>query len=209
MSPIPSAQGRSVDVTRSTPFAVLLLVAACTPVLAAGQSAALAIEVAGGVAIPTGSLASGTSTGEGVTAGPSLGVSFVVPRSDRVALGLGFTQHRFGCTDAGCGDPDRYVVTGLNLGLRVSLVPGSAVDPWLSAGLITAKVESPGLPAPNGGVSSTAMGGEAGAGLAIVAGRAVSLRPAVGWAFASPDLPDGDTLALRYLTARLVIEVRF
>lgn len=195
--------------TRSAPFAVALLVFACTPALAVGQSADLAIEVAGGVSIPTNSLSSGTSTGEGVTAGPSLGISLVVPRSDRVALGLGFTQHRFGCTDAGCSDPDRYVVTGLNLGLRVSLMPGSAVDPWLSAGLITATVETPGLPAPNDGVSSTAMGGDVGAGLTIVAGRAVSLRPAVGWALANPELPDGDTLALRYLTAHLIIEVRF
>lgn len=193
---------------RLTP-ALVCLVALTAPTATSGQEAGLAVEIAGGAAIPIGDLATGTGTGEGVEVGPSLGVSFVSPRSDRLALRVGFTQHRFGCTAAGCTDPDEYVVTGLNLGLRASLLPGRSIDPWLAAALVSARVESRGLPGPNDGVSSTALGPEVAAGLAIVAGRAVSVRPAIAWATASPELPGGETLALRYLTAHLVLEIRF
>ena len=210
-APVSSVPRRSADVIRPSPLALALslVLAVASPTFVAAQEAGLAIEVAGGFAIPVSSLSSGTGVGEGVSAGPSLGVSFVSARSERVDLRIGFTQHRFGCSEAGCADPDEYVVTGLNLGLRASLFPGGPVDPWLSAALITSRAETPGLPAPNDGVSSTAFGAEVGTGLAIVAGRAVSLRPGVAWAFANPELPGSDELALRYLTTHLVIEIRF
>jgi len=194
-------------VIRALPLLTVALLA--TPALAASQEAGLAVEVAGGLAVPTGSLSSGTGTGESVSAGSSLGISFVSPRSERLALRLGFTQHRFGCSDAGCGTPDEYVVTGLNVGMRASLLPGASAAPWLGAALISARAETQGLAAPDDGVSSHALGLEVGGGFVVPAGQAASLRPAVAWALANPKLPGGETLSLRYFTAQLILEVRF
>lgn len=195
--------------TRIASLAVLLLLCGGATSTLSAQTSGIGIEVAGGVSIPTGGLSSGDGVGEGVASGPSLGVALVNHRSDRVSVALGFTQHRFGCSDAGCGDPDEYVVTGLNLGARISLLPGRRIEPRVGFGLITATVESRGLPSPDDGVSSTAVGGEVRAGLSIGLTPSVSLQPIAAWALANPSLPGGDELALRYMTAHLALEVRF
>ena len=172
------------------------------------QEAPLVLEVAGGGALPTGPFADGTALGEGVDPGASLRVSFVLPRRGRPAIYAGFSQHRFGCHDAGCAAGGTFVATGFNLGIRLALLRGHRVTPWLGVGAVTTRVETGDLPAPNQGVSDLGFGGEAGAGLYVGWDR-IALQPMVTWTMVDSDLPGGSTLGLRFLAAHLALAFPF
>jgi hypothetical protein len=183
------------------------LVAACATPTAA-QDRPLLLEAHGGWALPIGSFGDGTEPGEGVTGGPALRVQFSLP-SGRRTLYLGFHQNRFACEDADCGDDGRLVATGFNAGVRIAILPGRVVMPWLSVGAITTRVETEDLPAPNAGVSDLGWGGEAGAGLYIGGDRSFAVNPAVTVASVGSELPGGTSLDLRYLTMHLGIVLAF
>lgn len=167
------------------------------------------LDLRGGVAVPAGSFADGVRTGEGTTAGPTLGAAFVLRRSDRRTVYAGFSQHRFGCVAAGCAEGGRYVATGFDLGMRFALLPGHTFVPWIRLGAITTRVETRDLPAPDAGVSDLGFGGEAGIGVYIGPNSSVALNPAVTFSAVNSDLPGGATLRLRYLTATIAVVLAF
>jgi hypothetical protein len=164
------------------------------------QESPLLLEINGGWAVPAGSFADGSEVGEGTEAGAAFGVGFTLPRSDRFAVYLGFDQQRFGCEAAGCANGGTYVATGFDVGVRVAILTAERVVPWIRGSVVTTRVETDGLPAPDSGVSDLGWGGEAAVGL-FVGTDWVGLNPSVSYARVSTDLPGGERLGMRYLTA--------
>ena len=172
------------------------------------QDSPLLLDVDGGVALPVSSFADGRGRGEGTEAGPTLEVGFTLPRSDRFALVLGFHQQRFGCGPAGCGAGGTYVATGFDLGLRLALLTGDRVVPWIAGAAVTTRVETGDLPAPDAGVSKLGWGVKGVAGL-WVGNDWVALQPKVSFTTVDTELPGGSTLGLRYVSATLGVSFPF
>lgn len=185
------------------------LLAITAPAPIAAQDSPLILELRGGMASPMGTFRDGTTVGDGAEPGPSLSVLFGVRRSRRQMIYLGFSQHRFDCEAIGCPSDTPLVATGFNVGLRVALLPGRTIGPWLRAGLVTMRVETDGLPAPNAGVSSLGLGAEAGAGLHIRLGSVLAFTPAVAYSALNSKLPGGTDLGLRYLTTQFGLALSF
>lgn len=179
------------------------------PAGGAAQDASLALEVLGAAAIPTGTFASGTGVGEGTGTGASVGVLLTMTGRSRRTTYVGFSQHRFSCQEAGCPSGEAYVATGVQAGLRVRLVQGGALRPWVSFGGLTTKVETPGATGSSAGVSKLGYGGEAGAGLYIGAGHAVAVNPNVRYSAVAVDMPGGSRLNMRYFVAGLTLVLAF
>ncbi len=186
--------------------AVLLYAAGATSAVA--QDAPLVLDLTGGLSIPVSSFAEGTAPGEGAEQGAAFGVGFTLPRSDRIALYLGFHQHRFDCAPAECADGGTYIATGFDVGLRFSLVTGHMAVPWIRLAAATTSLETRDLPAPNDGVSNLGWGMEAAVGV-YVGWDWIALQPMVGYSAVTPELPGGEGLALRYLTPSLGISLPF
>lgn len=190
-------------------LAVALIAAAVmTPLDAAGQGAPLAVEFRGGAAVPVGSFAGGDG-GEGAGTGAAFGFEVTLGSSGRRSLYAGFAQLRFPCGAAGCPPGDPWVATGVNAGVRFALWGGERVIPWVALGVLTTRVESPGVAGSPAGVTELGYGAEAGAGLYLAMGGAVALTPAVRIARADTDLPGGRRLGLRYLVADLGVALTF
>jgi hypothetical protein len=176
---------------------------------AVAQDAGLVLEVHGGAAVPLSGFADGTGVGEGTTSGPSLSIAFMRPSQGRRAIYFGFSQHRFGCEDAGCVVDGRYVATGFDVGVRLALLRSGPVMPWIRLGGITTRVETDDLGGANVGVSKLGFGGEVGAGVYIGRSSSLAVNPGVRYALVDTDLPGGDTLSMRYLVAQLAIALAF
>lgn len=190
-------------------YVAALLLTAVVAGPAAAQESRLVLEVHGGAAVPIGALKDGTGPGEGTAADASVSVTFVLPGTGRRGLYGGFSQHRFGCEDAGCASGGRYVATGFNIGFRIALLQGYSTVPWVRVGAITSKVETGDLAGPDAGVSDLAFGGEVGLGAYIGSRSPVAVVPAVLFSIANTKLPSGSTLSLRYVTAQLGIAFAF
>ena len=194
-----------------TPLTALIFSAAlCTAVSA--QDSRLLLELYGGAAQPVSAFADGTAPGEGTTTGPSLGVLLALPGTGRRTLYAGFTQHRFGCEDAGCDPDGEYVATGFNVGLRFALLRERAAIPWLRVGAITTRVETgdlAGMQSSNAGLSKLGFGFEAGAGVYIGSRSPVAVNPSILYSAVNSELPGGSDLRLRYLTARIGLVLAF
>lgn len=186
-----------------------LLALLSIPCDVAAQAAPLVIEVRVGGAVPASPFASGTRVGEGAGAGVSFGVDLAFSGSGRRTLYLGFGQHRFPCQDAGCRSGGRYVATGFQGGYRINLVTRGSVIPWLRGGVVTTRVESPGVPGSSDGVSRLGVGGEVGAGVYIGTSRAIAFNPGVRWVGVNSELPGGSLLRLRYVVADLAVALAF
>jgi hypothetical protein len=190
--------------------ALAALALAAAPARLRAQGAALTVEGRGGVAVPLAAFADGSRIGEGTGAGAAFGVEVALRAGQgRRTLYAGFSQLRFGCRDAGCPAGEPYVATGVNAGLRLTLLPGHRVLPWVGVGALTTRVESPGVRGSPPGVSTLGYGGEISAGLYLGAGRSVALTPAVRYTRAGTELPGGASLALRYLVADLGLVLAF
>ena len=191
---------------RAAILSLLALAATVSPGTA--QDSPLLLEISGGAAIPNGSFADGSATGEGAETGPAFGVGFILRRSERIAIYLGFDQQHFGCEPAGCAEGGSYTATGFDLGLRFAIVPGERFEPWIRVAAITTRVETSDLPDPNAGVSDLGWGGEVALG-AFVGTDWIGLTPTVAYAFVDSDLPGGESLGLRYLTAYVGLTLPF
>jgi hypothetical protein len=187
----------------------VVAVLAFAPAPAAAQTAPLVVEVRGGASVPVADLAGGTDPGEGVDAGASFGVDFAVSGQGRRTVYAGFSQHRFGCGEAGCGAGGAYVATTLDLGFRVNLLARGAVVPWVRVGGLTLRMETPALPDSPGGVTDRGYGAEVGAGLHIAAWDALAFSPEVRFTAVGTRLPGGDDLAMRFLVADLGLSLAF
>ncbi|MDX1495668.1 MAG: hypothetical protein R3253_16485 [Longimicrobiales bacterium] len=180
----------------------------------AAQDAGLVLEAHGGVALPFGDLADGEGPGMGASPGPSLAFTFVRPGSGWRSWYAGFSQHRFGCQDAGCTADGRYVATGFNVGLRIVPVRFGTVLPWIRLGGITTRVETGDLSAtpagvPDAGVSDLGFGGEVGVGVLVRLGRSAGWSTTGLVSAVSTELPSGASLPMRYLTLQSGISFIF
>lgn len=180
-----------------------------TPRCALAQSSPLVLEVRAGSTIPVGAFSNGSAPGEGASAAPSFGVDFAASGSGRRTIYAGFGQQRFGCEDAGCRAGGRYVATSLDAGVRVSLLTRGAVNPWVRAGGVTTRVESPGLADGDAGVSDRGYGGEVGLGVYVGAWSAVAFNPGIRFTTVTVTLPGGEDLRLRYVVADLGLALAF
>ncbi len=189
-------------------LAVALSALGGVPARLAAQGSPLTVEARLGAAVPVSSFAHGTGVGEGATSGAAFGVEVTLGTGWRTMY-AGFSQLRFGCRDAGCPSGEPYVATGVNVGVRLALAPGSRVIPWVGVGVLTTRVESPGAGASPAGVSTLGWGGEAGAGLWVQATHYLAVTPGLRLSRASTELPGGAGLSLRYLVADLGLALTF
>ncbi|HZD04558.1 MAG TPA: hypothetical protein VE173_06560, partial [Longimicrobiales bacterium] len=187
----------------------LVAVGSLLPATLRAQAAPLVVEFQGGAAVPVGDLADGTGPGEGVTAGASFGVHFAASGQGRRTLYVGFSQHRFGCTEAGCPPAGRYVATTLDFGFRLNLLTRGAVIPWVRVGGLTMRVETPTLPSGPAGVSDRGYGGEVGLGVYVGAWSSVALNPGVRISAVGTRLPGGQELDMRFVVADLGLSLAF
>lgn len=189
-------------------LAAALLTLGGEPSRLSAQGSPLTVEGRLGTAVPVSSFADGTGVGEGASAGAGFGVEVTLGGGWRTWY-AGFSQLRFGCADAGCPSGEPYVATGVNAGVRVSVAPGSRVAPWVGVGVVTTRVESPGVGASPAGVSTLGWGGEVSAGLWVQATRYLAVTPGVRLSRVGTDLPGGARLSLRYLVADLGLALTF
>jgi len=187
-------------------LAVAALLAGPTSLLA--QGAPLTVEARSGVAVPLGSFADGTGVGEGTSAGVAFGFEVTFGGGGRT-LYAGFSQLRFGCREAGCPAGTPYVATGVDAGLRLALVTGRKVVPWVGAGGLTTRVESPGVDGSPEGTSSLGFGGEVSAGVYVGIAPGLALTPAVRLRRVGTDLPGGAALTLVHLVADVGLALTF
>jgi len=180
-----------------------------SPETLAGQDSPLVVEARGGAAIPIRSFARGTDPGEGTSAGASFGADIALAGGGRWTPYVGFSQHRFGCEDAGCVAGGRYVATGFHGGARFLPFPSWPVLPWLGVGAVTTHVETGDLGGANAGLSKLGVGGEAAFGVHIGSASRVALNPAVRYVALSSELPGGATLDMRYLVADVAVALSF
>ncbi|HET9949962.1 MAG TPA: hypothetical protein VFQ22_13655, partial [Longimicrobiales bacterium] len=185
-----------------------LLGCAAGPARAAAQESPLVAEAHVGVAAPVGSFANGSGAGEGAGPGLSFGVDFALPGGGRWTPYVGFAQHRFACEDAGCAAGGRYVATGFHGGVRVALVTGHALVPWVRAGAVSTRVEAGDLLGA-GAVTELGIGGEAAAGVHIGAASQLAVNPSLRFVAVDTDLPGGPRLAMRYLVADVAVVLSF
>jgi hypothetical protein len=185
-----------------------LLGCAAVPHAVGAQNAPLVLDVTGGIAIPVSSFADGTAPGEGADPGAAFGVGFTLPRSDRIAIYLGFDQQRFGCEAAGCSEGGTYVATGFDLALRFALVTGHMAVPWIRLGAVTTRVETKDLPGSGAGVSDLGWGGKAAVGV-YVGWEWIAVQPTLTYSSVDSELPSGESLGLRFLTPSLGISFPF
>ncbi len=176
---------------------------------AAAQESPILVEGRGGVAIPVGTFSNGTRPGEGTSPAPSFGVDFALAGGGRWTPYFGFSQHRFGCENAGCAAGGQYVATGFRAGVRLIAFPGRSVLPWLGVGALTTHVEAGDLGPANAPLSDLGVGGEVGLGVHIGGGSTIALAPAVRLAAVNARLPDGVILRMRYLVADVAIVLSF
>jgi hypothetical protein len=136
-------------------------------------------------------------------------VAFVMAGQGRRALYGGFSQHRFGCAEAGCATDGRYVATGFDVGFRFDLRSTGSLVPWVRLGAITTRVEMPALPGAQEGVSELGFGGEVGAGLYVGVSSPVALVPGVRLAAVNTELPGGALLRMRYVVLDVALALAF
>ena len=194
---------------RRKPAALMLSVAVTCVASVGAQEAPLVLEVRGGVAAPLGSFSNGARVGEGAAPGPSFGVDFVLPGAGRRSFYVGFSQHRFGCADAGCPSDEPYVATGFHAGYRIALLMNRSIFPWIRVAVVTTRVETDGLGGSNTGVSELGFGGELGVGVYIGSASPVAINPGVRLAAVNTMLPGGELLRMRYLVADVAIALAF
>ena len=185
------------------------LLASASPSAMGAQASPLVVEVRGGASTSVAHFRSGTRIGEGAGSGASFGVDFILSGAGRRSTYVGFSQHRFGCVNAGCASGHQFVATGFDGGFRFGLCTRCLVSPWLRLGALTTRVESGGLPGSPAGVSRLAFGGEAGFGVYIGARSAVALNPGLRFAAVNTRLPGGALLRMRYAVLDIGLALSF
>ncbi len=138
-----------------------------------------------------------------------MGIDFAFSGQGRRAFYVGFSQHRFGCRDAGCPSDAKYVATGFNAGFRFDLLTRGEVIPWIRVGAVTTRLETDPFPGYDGGVSDLGIGGEVGLGLFVGMWNPVALNPGIRLSAVNTELPGGSLLRMRYLVADLSIALSF
>jgi opacity protein-like surface antigen len=166
--------------------------------------------MSGGAWIPTADLVGGPGFDGKGSADVSFGAHFVL-NMGWISYRAGFSEHRFGCNQAQCGEAVDFVSTAWDLGVRVN-IRQEGIIPWVGLGATAALVDAH-VGAGPGGVreaSDRGWGYEVGAGLLVPVVGPVSINPGVRYGRVDVDfaLPRG-TLETRYITADVSVVLSF
>ena len=190
-------------------LAIVLLGSLLIPSRGGAQISPLQWEVRGGAWIPNADLVGAQGFEGAATADASFGIHFVL-RSGLISYVVGFSEHRFGCTQTRCGEAVDFVSTAWDLGMRVHL-RAAGIVPWVSLGASTALFEAR-VETGNGLMregSDRGWGYEAGAGFLIPVGRPFALNPGVRYGRSDVDFASRGTLETRHIIADLGLVLAF
>lgn len=203
-------QGRGGFLRKAVSTALVLGALSLGPDSARGQEGGFTFQVGGGAAIPVGDFRSREGWEGKTGAGMSFGMAFSFPLKGPLDLYLGFSQHRFHCSEGVCSGDEDFVATGFDAGLRL-LLRREGVSPWLRATLHAPRVEAE-LVEEGRKVSRTsdgAAGLEVGGGVLIRVAQRLSLSPGIRFGMVDLPFPDRPALEPRYLVADLALVLGF
>lgn len=185
----------------------LLLGTLLIPSRGHAQITPLLLEVRGGAWIPNADLA-GAFTGAS-SADASFGVHFVL-RSGLISYVAGFSEHRFGCAQAQCGEAVEFVSTAWDLGVRVNF-RSDGIVPWVSLGASAALFDAQ-VGAGNaviGEGSDRGWGYEVGAGVLVPVRGPFAFNPGVRYGRSDAEFATRGTLETRYVIADVGLVLAF
>ncbi len=188
---------------------ILLLGTLVIPIRSEAQITPLQVEARGGAWIPTTDLVGAQGFEGEASADVSFGVHFMLT-SGLISYVAGFSEHRFGCADAQCGEAVDFVSTAWDLGLRVNL-RRTGIAPWVSLGATAATFAAH---VETGGVMTTensdrGWGYEVGAGVRVPVGGPFAINPGVRYGRSEVDFASRGTLETRYIIADLALVLAF
>ncbi len=190
-------------------LAIMLMGSLLNPSRGGAQISPLRWEARGGTWIPNADLVGAQGFEGAATADASFGVHFVL-RSGVISYVVGFSEHRFGCTQTQCGEAVDFVSTSWDLGMRVHL-RAAGIVPWVSLGasaaLFEARVETGNGLMREG--SDRGWGYEAGAGFLIPVVGPFALNPGVRYGRSDVDFASRGTLETRHIIADLGLVLAF
>jgi hypothetical protein len=179
------------------------------PTRSAAQISPLQVEVRGGAWIPTSDLVGAPGFEGAASTDVSFGVHFALRRG-LISFVAGFSEHRFGCTTAECGESVDFVSTGWDLGVRVNFRE-SGIVPWVSLGgtaaLFDAHVDTGGSVVTE--ASDRSWGYEVGAGFVVPIGGLFALNPGVRYGRSDADFASRGTMETRHIIADLGLVLGF
>ena len=190
-------------------FVILLFGTLLIPSRGDAQISPLQLEVRGGAWIPGADLVGAQGFSGAASAAVSFGIHFVL-RSGLISYVAGFSEHRFGCTRAECGEAVDFVSTAWDLGIRVNFRE-AGITPWLglsaSAALFDAHVDTANVVVRE--ASERGWGYEVSAGVLVPIGGQFALSPGVRYGRSDADFDSRGTLETRYLVADLGFVLAF
>ena len=189
--------------------AIILLGSLLIPSRSGAQISPLRWEVRGGAWIPNADLVGAPGFEGAASAAASFG-THVVLRSGPISYVVGFSEHRFGCTQTRCGEAVDFVSTAWDLGIRINL-RSVGIVPWVglgaSAALVDARVGTGS--AVQREDSDRGWGYEAGAGLLIPIGGLLALNPGLRYGRTDVAFASRGTLETRYFIADVGLVLAF
>lgn len=188
---------------------IVVLGVLLTPDKGDAQLSPLQWELGGGAWIPNADLVGAQGFEGAAKAAASFGVHFVL-RSGLISYVVGFSEHRFSCTQTKCGEAVDFVSTAWELGLRVNFREAGIV-PWVSVGasaaLFEARVGTGNAVASED--SDRGWGFELGAGVLVPVGGPFALNPGVRYGRSDVAFASRGTLETRYFIANLGLVLAF
>ena len=190
-------------------FAIMLMGSLLNPSGGGAQITPLQWEARGGAWIPNADLVGAPGFEGAASTDASFGVHFVL-RSGLISYVVGFSEHRFACTQTQCGEAVDFVSTAWDLGMRLNL-RAAGIVPWVSLGasaaLFDARVDTGDSVQREG--SDRGWGYEAGAGFLIPVGGPFALNPGVRYGRSDVDFASRGTLETRYFIADVGLVLAF
>lgn len=197
--------------SRDRTAALLVLVLGALLIVTRGEAqiSPLQLEVGGGAWIPNADLVGAPGFGGEASAGASFGVHFILKRGF-ISYVVGFSEHRFGCTQVQCGEEVDFVSTAWDLGVRVNFRQ-EGIMPWVSLGASAAVVDAH---VDSGSVvlteaSDRGWGYEVGAGVLVPLRGPFFINPGVRYGRSDVDFTGRGTLETRYIVVDVGLVLAF
>jgi opacity protein-like surface antigen len=188
---------------------ILLLGTLLIPSRAEAQITPFNVEVRVGAWISAADLVGAQGFEGKASAAASFGVHCVL-NDGLTSYVAGFSEHRFGCTQAQCTEAVDFVSTSWELGVRVNFRRAGIV-PWVSLGgsaaLFEAHVETGGGVVSEG--SDRGWGYEVGAGVRVTVRGPLAINPGVRYGRSDVDFASRGTLETRYIIVDLGLVLAF
>lgn len=185
------------------------------PSAASAQVSPLQVEVNVGAAVSVQEFA-GREGFEGEAGdGSTFGVHFALTTRSYLTWYVGFSQHRFACDGATCGQVDDIVTTSWDVGARINLLSGPVV-PWIRAGVVSHLAELDFTGAVTEGSTPTVRlesdrgwGFEGGAGVMITLAPRLAINPGVRYSRVTTGFDGIGNLGMRFLSVDLGLVLGF